>query len=50
MEKECYEEEVQHYRKTDDKPIIYIYIYSEELRKLISKLSLEVVGCDDMEM
>ena len=28
MEKECYEEEVQPYRKTDYKPIIYIYIYS----------------------
>ena len=29
MEKECecYEEEVQPYRKTDYKPIIYIYIY-----------------------
>ena len=26
MEKECYEEEVQPYRKTDYKPIIYIYI------------------------
>ena len=27
MERECYEEEVQPYRKTDHKPIIYIYIY-----------------------
>ena len=26
MEKECYEEEVQPYRKVDYKPIIYIYI------------------------
>ena len=26
MEKECYEEEVQPYRKTDYKPIIYIYM------------------------
>ena len=25
MEKECYEEEVQPYRRTDYKPIIYIY-------------------------
>ena len=25
--KECYEEEVQPYRQTDYKPIIYIYIY-----------------------
>ena len=27
MERECYEGEVQPYRKTDYKPIIYIYIY-----------------------
>ena len=27
MKKECYEEEVQPYRKTDYKPIIYIYTY-----------------------
>ena len=25
---ECYEEEVQPYRKTDYKPIIYIYIFT----------------------
>ena len=28
MEKECYEAEVQTFRKPDYKPIIYIYIYT----------------------
>ena len=33
MEKECecYEEEVQPYRKTDYNPIIYIYIYTKSI-------------------
>ena len=31
---ECYEEEIQPYRKTDYKPIIYIYIYSHCKKKL----------------
>ena len=34
---ECYEEEVQPYRKMDYKPIIYIYIY---WHKCPSKVSL----------
>ena len=28
MENQCYQEEAQPYRKTDNKPIIYIYIYT----------------------
>ena len=39
MEKECYEEEVQPYRKMDYKPIIYIYIIYNR-KKLIFLLML----------
>ena len=38
---ECYDEEVQPYRKTDYKPIIYIYINILDLPCIINEQILE---------
>ena len=38
MEKECCEEEVQPYRKTDYKVIIYIYIYIYNIYVIFNQL------------
>ena len=42
---ECYEEEVQPYRKTDYKPIIYICIYLYFVRALLGVLMLIFCIC-----
>ena len=46
MEKECYEEDVQPYRKTNNKPVIIIIVIFNEKLLLVKGKSFRVEGCN----